>query len=120
MPHIDDSEQRSMDKLTEFLQNPANFQTDLKPGETVHFRVGNIEGEITLLKLEVKMYGWGGCGNCLGMQAELNISYILKGNRITEQVILAPRPTIQGHGSFLLGMSADGPEKAHISLNVQA
>jgi len=116
MPHISEDEYSFMDKMRDFSDAPGTVHISLKPGEQKAFRVGNIAGEITLIKTETAMYGWGGCGNNIGTRVDIELSYNQDGKSLKEKVSLGPQPHIAKKGPFNLVGAGNDDGSATISV----
>jgi hypothetical protein len=116
MPHISEDEYEFMDKVRDFCNAPGTIHISLKTGEQKSFRVGNMAGEITLIKTEQTMYAWGGCGNNIGIQVDIELSYDQGGKTVKERISLGPRPQIAKKGPFNLVGAADEDGSATISV----
>jgi len=118
MPHIDDDEYKVMDRMRDFCEDPNNLHLILKPAEKKTFRIGNIEGEITLIKSETAMYGWGGCGNNLGTRVLIKLVYRQNGKSFEEEIALGPAPYIEKKGPLRLAGNdvGDGNAAVHVGL----
>jgi hypothetical protein len=116
MPHIFDEEYAMMDKIRDFCQAPDTMHISLKPSEKKTFHIGNIDGEITLIKTETDMYGWGGCGNNLGTRVDIRLAYTHEGKSFEEEMSLGPQPHLAKKGPLRLVGSASEDGGATISV----
>ena len=118
MPHISDDEYETMDRLRDFCADPKNFHIDLKPAEKKPFHIGTIDGEVTLIKTELTMYGWGGCGNNIGTQVHIRLAFRSDGRSFDEELALGPAPYVQQKGPLRLAANenAQGGATVHLGL----
>lgn len=118
MPHISEDEYETMDRLRDFCADPTTLHLDLKPAEKKPFHIGKIDGEVTLLKTEIAMYGWGGCGNNLGTQVHIKIAYRLDGRLFEDEIALGPAPYVQQKGPLRLAANENFQGGATVHLNL--
>ncbi len=116
MPHIFDEEYAAMDRMRDFCEAPDTIHISLKLAEKKAFRVGNIDGEITLIKTETDTYAWGGCGNNLGTRVDIRLAYRQDGKSFVEEMSLGLQPHIAEKGPFRLVGAANEDGGATISL----
>jgi hypothetical protein len=111
---MDDQETKQMDEHSAFFSDGSVTQLQLKLGEAVPFKGGGISVTITMLSVEVKMYGWGGCGNNIGFAAKLRFKMGGK----EEDVTIGPQPRIFQHGKLRLALGDADAEKGTASIAV--
>jgi hypothetical protein len=116
MPHIFDEEYAAMDRMRDFCQAPDTLHISLKPAEKKAYKLGNIDGEITLIKTETDMYSWGGCGNNLGTRIDIKLAYRQEGRSFEEEMSLGPQPQIIKKGPLRLVGAANEDSGATISV----
>ena len=100
MPHIDDDELRQMGKREEFMNAGKGLSLSLTVNKAVPFKLAKTSGTITLLEVRTRMYGWGGCGNCLGEGARM----ILEVGGRKEEMEVGPQPRIFQHGGLRMAL----------------
>jgi len=118
MPHIFEEEYAAMDRVRDFCRAPETIHLTLKPSQKKNFRLGNIDAEITLIKTETAMYGWGGCGNNLGKQLFIKLAYRQDGKSFEEEMTLGPQPQITRKGPLRLVGADDGEGGATVSVGL--
>jgi len=100
MPHMDDDEIREMEKRDEFLNGADGGHLLLKVNVAAPFKLAKASGAITLLEVRTRMYGWGGCGNCLGASARILLE--VAGRK--EEMVVGPQPRIFQHGGLIIAL----------------
>jgi len=87
-------EKRAEEERDEFLQRPGVKTVTLKARDRASLDTPLGRLDIELLSWEVKQYGWGGCGNNLGMRAILKASLPTASGRKEAEVVVGPRPIL--------------------------
>jgi hypothetical protein len=97
---MDDDEIREMEERDEFLNSADGGHLLLKVDVAAPFKLTKASGVITLLEVRTRMYGWGGCGNCLGASARILL--VVSGRK--EEMVVGPQPRIFRHGDLRMAL----------------
>jgi hypothetical protein len=75
LPGFNEYEEAEEALRTVFLNREDVLDLDMKVGDTMTFDIDGSKGEVRLLGVEMKMYGWGGCGNNIGTCALVHVNF---------------------------------------------
>lgn len=113
MPHISEEEMQATDKRDAFTERPDVLRLQLKAGEAKLFDVAGIKGEVRLVSVKRQMYGWGGCGNCLGTGIRARFVFLAGPKKSVEEMDISPAPHLWAVGPLTLALGeADENEGA--------
>jgi hypothetical protein len=109
MPHVNEYEEIEEAHRGFFLRREDIQTLMMNVGDSRPFDVDGIRGEVSLIEVEVKQYGWGGCGNNIGTGARVHVRFKAGSEEHDTDLQLGPAPRLSVLGPLAFAFKTGEP-----------